>query len=99
MGCRYTSHSQVCLVSFDSCCLRVADLNICSDAEVRSDVFKSLLLNLVSLTSIYFFDLLLLPLTHEHTHWLSRNVGWFYQILWLFPVVGVSLYLNVSPCT
>lgn len=66
-----------------------------SDAEIRSNVAKSLLLNTVSLASIYFFDLLLLPLTHEHTHWLRRNVGWFYQVLWLFPVVGVSLYLNV----
>lgn len=59
-------------------------------------MFKSLLVNLLSLTSIYFFDLLLLPLTKEHEHWLRRNVGWFYQALWLFPVVGVSLYLNVS---
>ena len=67
-----------------------------SDAEVRGHVFKSLLLNLLSLTSVYFFDLLLLPLTREHEHWLRRNVGWFYQVLWLFPVVGSSLYLNVS---
>ena len=62
---------------------------------MRANVLKSLLLNCVSLTSIYFFDLLLQPLTHEHTHWLRRNVGWFYQVLWLLPVVGVSLYLNV----
>ena len=67
-----------------------------SDAEVRSNVFKSLLVNLLSLTSVYFFDLLLMPLTKEHEHWLRRNVGWFYQMLWLFPVVGISLYLNVS---
>ncbi|KAI0811169.1 etoposide-induced protein 2.4-domain-containing protein [Irpex lacteus] len=67
-----------------------------SDAEVRSNILKSFLLNLVSLTSIYFFDLLLSPLTHEHPHWLRRNIGWFYQILWLLPVMGASLYLNSS---
>lgn len=67
-----------------------------SDAEVRSNVFKSLLVNVVSLASVYFFDLMLLPLTREHEYWLRRNVGWFYQTLWLFPVVGISLYLNVS---
>ena len=27
--------------------------------------------------------------------WLHRNFGLFYQVLWLFPVVGESLYLNV----
>lgn len=66
-----------------------------SDAEVRSNMLKSLLVNLLSLASVYFFDLLLRPLTHEHEHWLRRNVGWVYQALWLFPVVGLSLYLNV----
>ena len=53
-------------------------------------------MNVLSLASVYFFDLLLLPLTKEHEHWLRRNVGWFYQALWLFPVVGLSLYMNVS---
>ncbi|KAI0691170.1 etoposide-induced protein 2.4-domain-containing protein [Cytidiella melzeri] len=72
---------------------------IASDAEVRSNMLKSLLLNAVSLTSIYFFDILLSPLTHEHPHWLRRNVGWFYQILWLFPVMGASVYLNSSWCS
>ena len=66
-----------------------------SATETRANILKSLLLNCLSLTSTYFFDLLLQPLTHEHTHWLRRNVGWFYQVLWLLPVVGVSLYLNV----
>ncbi|KAF7796729.1 hypothetical protein EIP86_007912 [Pleurotus ostreatoroseus] len=70
-----------------------------SDAEVRANMFKSLLANLLSLASIYFFDLLLMPLTKEHEHWLRRNVGWFYQALWLFPVVGLSLYLNSAWCT
>lgn len=67
-----------------------------SDPEVRSNVLKSLLLNAVSLASIYFFDLLISPLAHQQQKWLHRNVGWFYQVLWLLPVVGISLYLNVS---
>ncbi|EGO20993.1 hypothetical protein SERLADRAFT_452135 [Serpula lacrymans var. lacrymans S7.9] len=69
-----------------------------SDPEIRSNVLKSLLLNTVSLTSIYMFDLLLHPLLRDHPSWLHRNVGWFYQILWLLPVVGASLYLNGSWC-
>jgi hypothetical protein len=67
-----------------------------SDAEIRANAYKSLLLNLLSLTSIYAFDLLLLPLVQEQDNWI-HHVGWFYQILWLLPVVGVSYYLNVSP--
>ncbi len=55
------------------------------------------MLNTVSLVSIYFFDWLLLPLAQGQQKWFHRNIGWFYQILWLLPVVGVSLYLNVSP--
>jgi etoposide-induced 2.4 mRNA len=55
-----------------------------------------LLLNSLSLTSIYAFDLLLQPLVRDQQKWLHRNVGWFYQTLWLLPVVGVSLYLNAS---
>lgn len=54
------------------------------------------MLNTVSLVSIYFFDWLLLPLAQGQQKWLHRNVGWFYQVLWLLPVVGVSFYLNVS---
>ena len=67
-----------------------------SDSEVRGNVFKSLILNTVSLVSIYFFDWLLLPLAQEQQKWFHRNIGWFYQVLWLLPVVGVSFYLNVS---
>lgn len=55
------------------------------------------MLNTVSLVSIYFFDWLLLPLAQGQQKWLHRNVGWFYQVLWLLPVVGISFYLNVSP--
>lgn len=53
------------------------------------------MLNLLSLTSIYTFDLLLLPLVRDEQKWLHRNFGWFYQVLWLFPVISVSFYLNV----
>lgn len=67
-----------------------------SDSEVRANVFKSLILNTVSLVSIYFFDWLLLPLAQSQQKWFHRNLGWFYQVLWLLPVVGVSFYLNVS---
>ncbi|KAG8217887.1 EI24-domain-containing protein [Butyriboletus roseoflavus] len=69
-----------------------------SDPEVRSNILKSLLLNMLSLTSIYIFDLILQPLVHDHPSWLHRNVGWFYRVLWLLPVVGVSFYLNSSWC-
>ena len=67
-----------------------------SDPEIRANYFKSLLLNGLSLFSIYVFDLVLQPLVRDQQKWLHRNVGWFYQALWLFPVVGMSLYLNVS---
>lgn len=65
------------------------------DAEIRANVYKSLLLNSLSLASIYVFDLLLSPLVRDQQKWLHRNVGWFYQVLWLGPVVGTSFYLNV----
>jgi etoposide-induced 2.4 mRNA len=59
-------------------------------------MYKSLLLNSLSLASIYTFDLLLLPLVQGQEKWFHRNVGWFYQVLWLLPVVGVAFYLNVG---
>ena len=77
-------------------CSRVHNVHAHSDPEIRSNILKSLLLNSLSLASIYTFDLLLQPLVHGHPNWLRRNVGWFYQILWLIPVVSVSFYLNVS---
>ncbi|CDO74879.1 hypothetical protein BN946_scf185004.g29 [Trametes cinnabarina] len=72
---------------------------VASDSEVRSNVLKSLMLNTVALVSIYFFDWLLLPLAQEQQKWFHRNLGWFYQVLWLLPVVGISFYLNSSWCT
>ncbi|KII89010.1 hypothetical protein PLICRDRAFT_139174 [Plicaturopsis crispa FD-325 SS-3] len=70
-----------------------------TDAEVRANVAKSLLLNSVALASVYAFDLLLHPLVQGQQKWFHRNIGWFYQVLWLLPVVGVSFYLNSSWCT
>jgi len=79
----------------------------CSDPEVRGNALKSFLINGISLLSIYVFDLLLHPLSlsrgeenREGTrlqsqNGLHRSIGWLYRILWLLPVVGVSLYLNV----
>ena len=67
-----------------------------SDAEIRANVYKSLVLNSLSLFSIYVFDLLLQPLVRDEQKWFHRNIGWFYQVLWLLPLVGSSLYLNVT---
>jgi etoposide-induced 2.4 mRNA len=80
----------------------------CSDPEVRANALKSFLLNGISLLSIYVFDLLLHPLSLSRgeesreegarlqaQNGLHRSIGWLYRILWLLPVVGVSLYLNV----
>ncbi|KIM49454.1 hypothetical protein M413DRAFT_438637 [Hebeloma cylindrosporum] len=57
------------------------------------------MLNSLSLLSIYIFDLLLQPLVQDQQKWFHRNIGWFYHVLWLFPVVGTSLYLNGTWCT
>lgn len=67
-----------------------------SDAEIRANVYKSFLLNLLSLVSIYVFDLLLHPLVKDQEIWYHRNISRFYQVLWLLPVVGTSLYFNVK---
>lgn len=66
-----------------------------SDAEIRTNLVKSLLLNTLSLISIYTYDILLHPLLKDEEKWLHRNLGRFYQIGWLLPVVGISFYLNV----
>ncbi|QRW00657.1 Etoposide-induced protein 2.4 (EI24) [Ceratobasidium sp. AG-Ba] len=68
---------------------------VIEDAEVRSNVFKSLLLNSLSLASIYTLDLIFVPLlAGKHDRWLHRNFGSLYTVFWLLPVIGVSLYLN-----
>ncbi|KAF9466335.1 etoposide-induced protein 2.4-domain-containing protein [Collybia nuda] len=72
---------------------------VVDDAEIRANIYKSLLLNSLSLVSIYIFDLLLLPLVQGQQKWFHRNIGWFYQALWLFPVVGTSFYFNSTWCS
>ncbi|QRW27562.1 ER membrane protein SH3 [Rhizoctonia solani] len=68
---------------------------VLEDAEVRSNVFKSLLLNSLSLASIYTLDLIFVPLlAGKQDKWLHRNFGSLYTVFWLLPVIGVSLYLN-----
>ena len=99
VGYRRPSHNQECRffppINYVLSYLRRRDS--CSDAEVRANAIKSFILNGISLLSIYVFDLFLQPLTQEQPpqKWLHRSIGWFYRILWLLPLVGVSLYLNV----
>ncbi|KAF8894704.1 etoposide-induced protein 2.4-domain-containing protein [Infundibulicybe gibba] len=83
----------------DSLRLDVVVSTIVNDAEIRANIYKSLLLNSLSLISIYTFDLLLQPLVKDQEKWFKRNMGWFYQVLWLLPVVGTSFYLNSTWCT
>ncbi|KAJ7172636.1 etoposide-induced protein 2.4-domain-containing protein [Mycena filopes] len=68
---------------------------VAGDAQVRSHIYKSLLLNSVTLTALYFFDLLFF----DKQQWLRPNVGWMLQLLWLLPVVGTSFYLNSTWCS
>ncbi|KAJ7489864.1 etoposide-induced protein 2.4-domain-containing protein [Mycena galericulata] len=69
---------------------------VAGDAEIRANIYKSLLLNSLSLTSLYMFDLLFF----DHQQWLRRpNVGLIYQLIWLLPVLGISFYLNSSWCS
>ncbi|KAJ7090030.1 etoposide-induced protein 2.4-domain-containing protein [Mycena crocata] len=65
---------------------------VTGDPEILSTVCKSLLLNSLSLTALYVFDLLFV----DKPQWLRPNVGWIYQFIWLIPVVGISFYLNAS---
>ncbi|KIY66291.1 hypothetical protein CYLTODRAFT_377968 [Cylindrobasidium torrendii FP15055 ss-10] len=69
---------------------------VARDPEIQSNVIKSVLLNSLSLASIYTFDLLLRPLFQNQAAWFHRNLGWFYQVFWVMPVISVSLYLNSS---
>ncbi|KAJ7098068.1 etoposide-induced protein 2.4-domain-containing protein [Mycena belliarum] len=68
---------------------------IANDAEIRSNIYKSLLLNSFCLASLYVFD----PLFYDSQQWFRPNVGWIYQLLWLLPAVGTSFYLNSSWCS
>ncbi|KAJ7752007.1 etoposide-induced protein 2.4-domain-containing protein [Mycena metata] len=62
---------------------------------VAGNIYKSLLLNSVTLTCLYFFDMLFF----DGQQWLRPNVGWMYQLLWMLPVVGISFYLNSTWCS
>jgi len=82
-----------------------AERNKGSDAEIQGNVLKSGLLNVLSLISIWVFEFLLNLASRRHggqsdsaseRGFMHRNLGWFYQTLWLAPIVGASLYLNVS---
>lgn len=57
-----------------------------SDAEIRANVYKSLLLNFLSLFSIYVFDY-------------YRSISRLYHVLWLLPVLGTSFYFNAMWCS
>ncbi|CCM06027.1 uncharacterized protein FIBRA_08272 [Fibroporia radiculosa] len=75
---------------------------LANDAAIRGALLKSLLLNVLALASVAFFDILLAPLgvdVQNERSWMHRNVGWAYQVLWLLPVVGISLYLNTTYCS
>ncbi|RXW20980.1 hypothetical protein EST38_g4874 [Candolleomyces aberdarensis] len=67
---------------------------IANDPEIRANVYKSILLNTISLASIYTFELIVEPFVRDQERWLHRNIGWFYHVMWLLPVVGTSFYLN-----
>jgi hypothetical protein len=110
LGRRHQPHDQECLFfSLSTLGLFFAITHsfiLCSDAEVRANALKSFLLNGISLLSIYVFDLLLHPLSKGEEggsggqvirppNGVRQSVGWFYRVLWLLPVVGVSFYLNV----
>lgn len=76
---------------------KIYSLSAYSDPAVRSNFYKSLLLNALSLASVYAFDVFLQPLASRNDpKWFHRNAGWFYQIMWLLPILGTSFYLNVS---
>ena len=50
---------------------------------------------MLSLASIYTFELVLEPFFRDEERWLHRNIGWFYHVMWLLPVLGASFYFNV----
>lgn len=58
-------------------------------------MYKSFLLNTLSLASIYTFELILEPLVRDQERWMHRNLGRMYHVMWLLPVLGASFYFNV----
>ncbi|KAJ6546523.1 hypothetical protein DFH09DRAFT_1262938 [Mycena vulgaris] len=79
----------------DACRWNLVATTVVGDAEIRSNIYKSLLLNSLSLTSLYVFDLFFF----DKQQWLRPNLGWIYQLLWVLPVLGISFYLNSSWCS
>lgn len=75
-----------------------ADIRHCSDAEIQANVLQSLILNGLSLLSVYAFDWLLRPLlsAHEQHGRLHLQAGIAYHLFWSLPLICISLYLNVS---
>lgn len=86
---------------------------ILSDAELRANVLKSALINLISLLSVWTFDNLLLPLlsatptshsTHHGAHYHSpaettKQVGALFNLFFKYPVFGFCFWINVrSAC-
>ncbi|KAJ6630655.1 etoposide-induced protein 2.4-domain-containing protein [Mycena sp. CBHHK59/15] len=82
---------------FDACRWNLVGATVAGDPEIRSNIYKSLLLNSLSLLCLYVFDLFFF----DKRQWLRtpRNIGLLYQLLWLLPVVGISFYLNSSWCS
>lgn len=71
-----------------------------SDVEIRAHMFKSFVLNIIGLVSVYAFDLILMPLFHRTASPTSIvSTSGIYHIVWLLPVVGGSLYLNGIWCS
>ncbi|KZO95714.1 hypothetical protein CALVIDRAFT_482410 [Calocera viscosa TUFC12733] len=80
---------------WDACRWDYVVRTVIGEPEIQMNVLKSLLLNGLSLVSIFTFDFLLLPLLpSERGLWYHRNLGALYQVLWLWPVVGASLWFN-----
>ncbi|PVG02637.1 hypothetical protein CPB86DRAFT_772445 [Serendipita vermifera] len=70
-----------------------------TDQEIRAHMIKSFVLNALALASVYIFDLILMPVLHRKASPSSIvSTSSVYQILWVLPVVGGSLYLNGIWC-
>lgn len=81
---------------------------VLSDAELRANVLKSCLINLISLLSVWTFDNLLLPLlsstptpSHHGAHYHSpaettKQVGALFNLFFKYPVFGFCFWINVS---
>lgn len=73
---------------------------VISDGEIRAHMLKSLILNSLGLFSIFVFDLIILPLLHRKASPSSIVSTWgVYQLFWVLPVVGGSLYFNGIWCS